>query len=58
MPKRTKKPEVIIPDPPLPSSLASASPEAIERVEWPCPTCGTAKTANRCDVCGHQEHDT
>jgi len=23
-----------------------------------CPTCGTTKTANRCEVCGHQEHDT
>lgn len=23
-----------------------------------CPTCGTAKADNRCDVCGHQEHDT
>lgn len=23
-----------------------------------CPTCGSAKTSNRCDVCGHQEHDT
>lgn len=23
-----------------------------------CPTCGTAKTSNRCDVCGQQEHDT
>lgn len=23
-----------------------------------CPTCGTAKTENRCAVCGHQEHDT
>lgn len=23
-----------------------------------CPTCGTAKTGNRCEVCGHQEHDT
>ena len=23
-----------------------------------CPTCGTAKTGNRCEVCGHQEVDT
>jgi hypothetical protein len=23
-----------------------------------CPTCGTSKAGNRCDVCGHQEHDT
>jgi len=24
----------------------------------PCPVCGTAKPHNRCEVCGHQEHDT
>lgn len=23
-----------------------------------CSTCGTVKTGNRCDVCGHQERDT
>lgn len=23
-----------------------------------CPVCGTTKPENRCEVCGHQEHDT
>lgn len=68
---RKKKPEVIIPDPPpeVPSGLPTIvddrvwiahddSPTKIERSKSICPTCGTAKAGNRCDVCGHQEKDT
>lgn len=58
---RKKKPEVIIPDPPK-------TEEVVVEVRQPsfvatltgvaCPTCGTAKTGNRCAVCGYQEKDT
>ena len=38
--------------------LRAGEPGVIDLPIGPCPTCGTAKTGNRCEVCGHQEHDT
>lgn len=46
-----------------PESAEPAQASAPDVIELPpsavvCPTCGTDKLANRCDVCGHQELDT
>lgn len=38
----------------VPPVAHPASPAAIII----CPVCGTWRMDNRCDVCGHQEHDT
>jgi len=37
---------------------AKPAPESMTIIGRACPTCGNAKTANRCEVCGHQEADT
>lgn len=43
----------------LPETEASAEIAPVSGgVERPCPTCGTAQPANRCDVCGHQWEDS
>lgn len=70
---KKKAPTVIIPDAPpvaidksetlahnndtLVTSRGELPPAIFALKGVPCPTCGTAKLGNRCDVCGHQTHD-
>lgn len=62
--KKTTKHDEPAPTPPNAPEFFELKDERIARVGSAevtllvCPTCGTAKTANRCEVCGHQEHDT
>lgn len=62
--KKKKKPEPM-PSPPDIAGDHSATlardeiPPAILALKGlPCPTCGTSKLGNRCEICGHQERDT